>query len=140
MRGQTRSNGVHINRKLNFFTKRYIERKLVHTSGINLTGNVSLTLLKGAGARWEVGTNHGGQSRGPIMLHVVLSFWVVSFLYIAQINPVTPSPSHSATESWSFLFNVKDFPRTVPILWVLWNSVLVSCEIHLGPPKCPKVL
>jgi len=61
MTGQTCSNRptyTYTLATVNFFTKRDIERKLVHTTGINLTGNVSLTLVIGAGARREVSTNY----------------------------------------------------------------------------------
>jgi hypothetical protein len=47
---------------VNFVTKLDIERRLVHTSGINLTCNFSLTLVIGARARGEVRTNFGGQA------------------------------------------------------------------------------
>jgi hypothetical protein len=100
---------------VNFFTKCDTERKLVHTSGINLTGNFNVTLvivLELEEKSVQI-TGPGSPKWGPIMLHVVLSFWVV-LLYIVQINPVTPSPSHSATESQSFLFNIRTFPGQFP--------------------------
>ena len=53
-------------------------------------------------------------ARRPTMLHMFLSYSVVSLCVDLQINPYRPSPSHSATESQSFRFSVNIFGRSAP--------------------------
>jgi len=53
----------------------------------------------------ETGRGGGGDGtnyRGPNMLHIFLSFSVVYYLWLLQMNPYTPNLSHSATQGQSF--------------------------------------
>ena len=65
----------------------------------------------------ETGTNYRGlavrkAAWRSAMLHMILSFPVLSLLSTAQINSSRPSPSHSAIENHSFGFSVKVFSRS----------------------------
>ena len=48
-------------------------------------------------------TGPGAQEEGPTLLHMFLSFSVVFLFVDSQINLFRQSPSHSVTDSQSFL-------------------------------------
>ena len=67
---------------------------------------------KGGRGCWA-GTN----CRDPAVLHMFLSSILQNFLATAQINPFRPNPSHSATDSQSFLIGVKIFSQSALGEW-----------------------